>query len=186
MKLRTILALAGIWIIVGAVIYFAKTSKPTPEKINAYIASHPIQATTPEQDREKILETITRQLNRLSYDQRQQLQRSGNLARFFQNLTAEEKTQFLKKTLPQGFKQMMDAINKMTPEKRKRLVQRALEDMDKEEGGKERPPDGLSEDQRKLIIQQGVSSFYEDASAETKLDVTPLLERMQQITQNLR
>ena len=108
---------------------------------------------------------------------RQQVQMNRKVDKFFHQLTPEEQNRFLDLTLPSGMKQMMEALNKMPPEKRKQFVTKALEDM-KKRGG-----EGAPETQRELdangqkIIDQGLKSFYSDASAETKMDLAPLIEQ---------
>jgi hypothetical protein len=80
----------------------------------------------------------------------------------------------------------MDALNKMTPEKRKEFVDKTLVEMKKHEG------EDVPEDKRKLdangqkIIDQGFRSFYSEASPETKMDVSPLIEQLQRNLQSLR
>jgi hypothetical protein len=52
--------------------------------------------------------------------------------------------------------------------------------------------DDVPEDKRKLdangqkIIDQGFRSFYSEASAETKMDMSPLIEQMQKNMQGMR
>jgi hypothetical protein len=174
-----------IWAVVGGVIYFARGAKPTPDSVMRYVEEHAIENTPPDK-RGKVLETLARQLNQLPYEERREVRMSRKLDVFFKTLTPEEQTRFLDLTLPTGFRQMMDALNKMTPEKRKKFVSRALEDMKKREG------DELPEEQRQLdangqkIIDQGFRSFYSEASAEVKMDVAPLIEQLQKNLQGAR
>ena len=72
---------------------------------------------------------------------------------------------------------MMDAFNQMDPARRKAFVDRAVEEMKKHEG--EGPPPGVDEQMNQRFIDQGMKSFYTDASADTKLDLAPLIEQMQ-------
>jgi hypothetical protein len=106
---------------------------------------------------------------------------------FFKALTPAEQTRFLDLTLPAGFKQMMEAFNKMEPAKRKEFVNKALDEMKKHEGEQPPPdaPDKLDANAEKMI-NQGLKSFYSEASAETKMDLSPLLEQMQRNLQGLR
>ena len=71
----------------------------------------------------------------------------------------------------------MEAFNKMEPAKRKELVAHALEEMKKHAG--EDPPPGMDDNLRAKIVDQGLKSFYADASADTKIDLAPLIEQMQ-------
>lgn len=177
-------SLLVIWAVIGGVIYLAHGAKPTPDRVMSYLDQHPIGGASAT-DRSKTMEKVADQINQLTYDQRREVRMSRKLDGFFRGLTPEEQTRFLDLTLPTGFKQMMDALNKMEPAKRKQFVSKALEDMKKHEG--DAPP----EEQRQLdsngqkIIDQGFRTFYSDASAETKMDVAPLIEQLQKNMQNL-
>jgi hypothetical protein len=174
-----------VWAAVGGVIYFARGAKPTPVTVMSYLESHPLDGQSPDQ-RGKVMEKVAVQLNQLAYEERREVRMSRRLDGFFGTLTPEEQTRFLDLTLPTGFKQMMEALNQMTPEKRKKFVTKALDDMKKREG--EEPP----ENQRELdangqkIIDQGFRSFYSDASADVKMDVAPLIEQFQKNLQGAR
>jgi hypothetical protein len=65
----------------------------------------------------------------------------------------------------------------MDPAQRKRFVERSLKDMREREG--DQPPDAELDANARKIIDQGFKSFYSEASAETKMDVAPLIEQLQ-------
>ena len=96
---------------------------------------------------------------------------------FFRSLTPEEQGRFLDLTLPTGFKQMMEAFNKMDPEKRKRFVKKALEDMERDAERGEQPP--VDDEVMQKMVEQGLRSYYSDATADVKMDLAPLIEQMQ-------
>jgi hypothetical protein len=182
---KLVAILLVIWAIAGGAIYWARSVKPTPESVIRYLDEHPV-ADVSASERSRMLEKIAKQLNQLSYAERREVRMSRKLDRFFRALPPDEQSRFLDLTLPAGFKQMMDALNKMTPEKRKQFVDKALADMRKHEG--EDPPEGqrnLDANAQKMI-DQGFRSFYSDASAETKMDVAPLVEQIQRNLQNVR
>jgi len=168
--------LAAIWLVAGGVIFFARSAKVTPESVAAYVSAHPIEGKSTG-DRSKIIEKLARQMNQLGYEDRRGVRMGKGLDGFFRALTPEEQAKFLDLTLPTGFKQMMEALNKMTPEKRQRFVTKALDDMKKREG--DRPPDGELDANAKKIMDQGFKSFYSEASADVKMDVAPLIEQLQ-------
>jgi hypothetical protein len=174
-----------IWVVVGGVILWARGAKPTPESVTNYLAQNRVQDQSP-RDRAEVMEKVAKQLNQLTYEERREVRMSRKLDGFFRELNPDEQNRFLDLTLPTGFKQMMDALNKMTPERRKNFVSKALEDMKKREG------EELPEDRKQLdangqkIIDQGFRSFYSDASAEVKMDVAPLIEQLQRNLQGLR
>ncbi|MHA3775354.1 hypothetical protein ACXR0O_27845 [Verrucomicrobiota bacterium sgz303538] len=122
------------------------------------------------------MKSVADQLNGLTYEQRREVRMGKQLDKFFRTLSPEEQSRFLDLTLPTGFKQMMEAFNKMDAEKRKRFVDRALEDMRKDGGNDGRDPD---DPHVQKMVQEGLRSFYSDASADVKMDFAPLIEQMQ-------
>lgn len=179
---RVILILAVVWLIAGAVIWWTRSARPTPEAIATYIAKHPIE-NVPESGRAEVIDKVASQLNRLNFDERQQVRKLRVDRDFFDKLTPEERQRFLDLTLPEGFRQLMLALNKMTPEARKKIVQRALSDLEKEDP---QVNSRIDEQQVQKMIGQGVESFYQNANAETKLDFAPVLEQLQRATQRGR
>ncbi len=179
--LKAVLALLGIWLVVGGAIYWARNAKPTPASLAKYLADHPIQGKS-WADRDREIHKVADQLNALDQDQRREV-RGKYVDHFFRALTPEEQGRFLDLTLPTGFKQMMDALNKMTPEKRKEFVDRSLADMKKHEG--EDAPANVDPNAQK-IVQQGLRSFYSEASADVKMDLSPLIDQMQKNLQGVR
>jgi len=179
MRTKAVLAVVAIWLVAALVIFLARSSQPTPESVAAYIGKHPLAGKSTG-ERDAILNRVAKGLNRLDFDQRQQLRRDRVTERFYGSLTPAEQEKFMDLTLPAGFKQMMEALNKMTPERRRKIVDRSLERMRNEQ-----PPesDRLKDDQVKKIIDAGLRSFYNDASAQVKLDLAPLIEQMQKSLQ---
>lgn len=123
--------LALVWVIAGGVIFWMRSSRPTPASLAAYIEKNSLENLPPAQ-REQVITKVADQLNRLNFDQRQELRKTKTDRRLFQQMTEEERKRFLDLTLPDGFRQLMVALNKMNPEQRKKMVQRALDDLEKD------------------------------------------------------
>ncbi len=174
--LKTLLALAAVWALAAGAIHWLHASQPTAASITDYLTHTDVSAQSG-REREKTIRRLESQLNDVTFDERQRLQRSGVTRQFFRALTPAEQAAFLDRTLPADFRQMMDAFNKMEPDKRKAFVERALEEMKKHEG--EGPPPGMDDGMSQRVIDQGLKSFYTDANADTKLDLAPLIEQMQ-------
>ena len=174
--LKTALALAAVWGVAAGTIHWLHASQPTAASITAYLA-HTNVAAQSGRDRVKTIRRAEDQLNEVSFEERQRLQRSGVTHQFFRNLTPAEQAAFLDATLPADFKQMMEVFNNMEPAKRKKFVERALEEMKKHEG--EGPPPDMDNQMSQRVVGEGLKSFYSDASADTKLDLAPLIEQMQ-------
>ena len=176
--------LTAIWLVVGGAIFWARSAKVTPESLTKHIETLQLDG-QPSNTRGKEIEKVADQLNRLAYEERREVRMSRKLDRFFKTLTPPEQERFLDLTLPTGFKQMMESLNKMERVKRQQFVTRTLKEM-REREGEEQPRDPEDEAAAQKIIEQGFKSFYSEASAETKLDVAPLVEEMQKNLQGLR
>ena len=183
--IKAALLLAGVWLVVGGAVYFARSAKATPESLLKYVQTHPVES-RPAKERAKVIEGVAGRLNQLAYEERREFRMGRKMDGFFRDLSPEEQTRFLDLTLPTGFKQMMNSLNNMDPAKRKVVVTKALEEMRKAEG--EGSPSGALGDDKtaQKIIEQGLKSFYSEASAETKMDVAPLIEQMQKNMQGGR
>lgn len=172
--------IALVWLLAGGVIWLNRYLQPTPASIAAYVASHPV-GNLSGKGRAKVIDHVASQMNGLDYKQRQDLRMARTLDGFFRSLSSAEQNEFLDLTLPAGFKQMMEALNRMEPEKRKQFVDRALADMKKREGDEPR-----EDPHAQKIVQQGLRSFYSEANADVKLDVAPLIEQMQKNMSSMR
>ena len=173
--LKTTGAIVLTWIVAAGIIHFARASKPTAQSITDYIRREDITAKNNAQ-RARMIVRVEDMLNRISFDERQQLQRQGVTRDFVRTLTPDEQSAFLDATLPAGFKQWMESFNKMDPERRKRIVDRALAEMKKHEG---EAPRNIDDKLTQKVVDQGLHSFYSDANADVKLDLAPLIEQMQ-------
>lgn len=176
--IKAALALAAIWLVAGSVMMWARSVKPSPQTVAQLVDSNPLDGRAPE-ERKKVIDTVVGQIGRLDFDERRATRLEKRPEAFFKNLTPEEKAYFVEQTVPAGFKQMIEAINKMTPEKRVKFVAKAIEDMrrQREEGG-EAPPNYGDPNVQK-IMSSGLQSFYSEASPEAKMDLAPLIEEMQ-------
>ena len=174
--LKIVGALAAVWIVAAAAIHFARGAKPTAESVTSYISRTRLEGTSG-RGRETVIGNVESMLNRVTFEERQKIQRAGVTRDFFKGLTPAEQEAFLDATLPAGFKQLMESFNKMDPEKRKNIVERAVTEMKKHEG--EQPPADRDEKLGQHMVDQGLRSFYKDASSDTKLDLAPLIEQMQ-------
>lgn len=184
--IKGLVAIVLIWSIAAVVVWGARSARATPEKLADYISQNPI-ADAPPAERIRIIQRVTSDLNRLDFEQRRSVQRSSGLRELFEDLTPTEKEDFVEATLPEGFRQMMLAFNKMDPERRQTYVDRALSDLerrDESDGDPEVPE--FDREATQKIIDQGLQAFYSEASADVKLDFAPVIERLQDALQSRR
>ena len=167
---------------------FTDQHTSTPEKVVGLMENSPWlvneNVVVSEKERQKRLDEIVAQVNLLDFEQRRRLREDGDAAsnRFFNSLSAAEKSQFLQKTVEHHFKSVMKAFNQMPQEERRRLVEQARRDMQKNNVDGQNM-DRLREEDEKVfetLVDKGLGAYYEDASVETKMDLAPLMEEMQQ------
>lgn len=158
--------------------------KPSPEKVTALIKRSKI-ANLSGIERQKAIGKVEREVNRLDFKQRRDLRSQREINAFFAKLSLEEKKDFLAATLPRGFQELMRAINSMDPERRRAFIDQALREMDDQEANGEDPVAGDPEMANK-IADAGMQAYYESASAEVKLELAPVIEKLQERLQNMR
>lgn len=179
---KIIAAIAGVWIVVGLTVKWSRSAKPTVESVTTLIAKSPIASLAPAA-REKLIARVAVQINALDFDQREKLRKERIDRSFYKQLTEEERRRFLDLTLPEGFRQLMLSLNKMTPEKRQKIVDRALSDI---RDGDPAMGDPVDRADAEKFVAQGMEAFYSEASAEVKLDFAPVIERLQQASKGFR
>ena len=182
MKLRlivkTAIGVVILWAVVLAAIHFLHILQPTADSIAAWSQRQEWGSLSPE-ERARRLAALADQMNQLSFAERQKLSRDRALQSLTQQMTDDEKLSLMDKTLPKGFSQIMDAFNKMKPEDRRRMVSQALENMKKWNPQQQERPTGFNDAAMQKVVQTGFSSYLQDASADTKLDLAPLIEQIQ-------
>lgn len=182
--LRGLVVLVALWAVVFTVIRVAGSVKPSAEKVNRYLDDFSLaEIANPDERLQKIGEAAellneleASELNKLTEDVEQDPRR-----KLFKELTPEEQLYFFQKRVGRAFEQMMQSFNEMERENRQRIVERTLSRMQNDEG---RWPGGqrLEEQDPELaqkMAEAGFKAYYSEASAETKIDLAPLMEEMQ-------
>lgn len=175
--------LVGLWVAALAGMRWADGQKITAEKVAAYVESADL-ATLSGAQREAYITGLADRVNRLPFDQRRNLRLDRSLERVFFEMNEAERNRYLDLTLPRGLSAMMEALNAMTPEQRQEVVERAMDDIRRAE--RERGVTGddrFDEATSQRIINEGLRSYFSEASAETKLDLQPVIEQIQAVMQ---
>jgi hypothetical protein len=180
------LAIAAIWGAVAAVMGLTEKHTSSPEKVRELMTAAPWleNEEVDEATRKKHLDELIAHVNRLDFEQRRQA-REGDQEigqRFMESLTKEERHRYLQETVEQHFKSVMKAFNEMKPEERKRVIAQARRDMQSDSTNNNNMRRLEEEDQKVFenVVEKGLGAYYQDASAETKMDLAPLMEEMQQ------
>jgi hypothetical protein len=182
--------LVVIWGLAWGVMKVAGVFRETPETVVAYMEGHPLEDETDPDKRRKIIGTLADKLNSLDHVQINQFQADPDRDQrrdFFKGMSPEEQHFFMEKRIGKAFNQMMNAFNDMERDERKQLVERTLKRMREEEGEREglRRLEQSDPEATEKIVNEGLRAYYQDASAETKLDLAPLMEQMQRNLQGL-
>jgi hypothetical protein len=193
---RAAIVLVAIWGLAMAGWYISQHLKVTPEKVQAYISSVDFSKLSTA-ERAKAIQELADMLNKLSLEERQKLRAQRVVFAWFEQMTEDEKAQFLEATMPTGFKQMITAFEELPEEKRKRAIDDALHRLratdDRVKAGQiatgdtstNRPPP-LSKDLEAKMRTIGLKTFYSQSSAQTKAELAPVLEELQRVMESGR
>ena len=189
--LQTLVLLAVIWAAVAGLRAVAGSKQATAEKVSREIDAAAFEdwsdrdATDPA--REKKLREIAGLVNRLDFAERQKTRDDRSTERFFRRMSAAEKKLFIDLTVRESMGKFMEAIDALPPEKRKAFVEQGLREIQsgqtEEEMVRARE---LGDDLLETIAGEGMRAYFEKASADTKLDLAPLMESMNEVMQGLR
>ena len=167
-------AVAAIWVAVAGATWAARAAETTPADVRAFLAdADPADA--------GFVDALSARVNRLPPGSRFDRGLGDDLRGAFAQMSPDQRATYLDATLPRGFDQMMDAINAMPSEERKRLVEDALANMERDLGRGR--PEELDDASMAKIVDEGMKSYLSDTSAEAKLDLQPLVSKMQEILQ---
>lgn len=193
-KAATVLLL--VWSCVWGVRAYAGARKITAERVNrevaaAHFADWSGEKSPPDaseaQRRDKELRKIAGLVNGLDFQEREKNRENRSGEHFFRKLTAAEKGLFINLTIAESMGNFMQALDAMKPAERKRFVEQGLKEINEGRTGAEMArADALGSDVLDKISQEGMKAYFEKSSADTKLDLAPLMEAMNEQMQGLR
>ena len=180
----TIVAVVVAWIVAAGSIAFFRGQRVTAEKVVAFIGEKPLQGLSTK-DRLRRIEGLADRVNHLDFDERQKFRLEKRLRNFFLEMSEAERAHYLELTLPNGMKNMMEAFNKMTPQKRKQVVNRAVTELSRvsAQGDRAEMEKALGDENLKKVVAEGMKAYFTEANSQTKLDLQPLLDQVQNILQ---
>jgi hypothetical protein len=190
MLLAWALSLGGYW--------WAKSSKMTAAKVRGYAESVDLSKLTG-RERAEAIDRFAAKLNALPTEERQQARFDRLGMKWFDQMTEAERGDFVEKTLPTGFKQMISSFEQLPEAKRREALDRALRDLRQQRqradagelpsgpgGQRGEPPPELSPEMQEQIKKIGLRTYFTEASAQTKAELAPLLEELQRMMEGGR
>jgi hypothetical protein len=175
-----------VWLVAWGGYTIAKNSKMSAEKLRAYLTETDLQKLSGEQ-RVKALRALAAKINSMSPEERRKFRGGRFMKDWFDAMTEEEKGEFIEATMPSGFKQMINAFEQLPEEKRRRAIDDAMKRLKETRESSEPPKSAagtngqpvLSEDLQQKVAAIGLKSFYSQSSAQTKAELAPLMEEIQ-------
>lgn len=194
--LKALAVLVLVWAAVWGIRAYAGSRKITAERVNLQVekanfadwSSHTATGESAEAARrEKEIRGIADLVNRLDFQEREKNRDNRTGEEFFSRLAPGEKSLFIELTIVESMGRFMESLDAMKPEQRKRFVEQGLRDI--QQGRTEADmarTDALGADLLDKISQEGMKAYFQKSSADTKLDLAPLMGAMNEAMQGLR
>ncbi|MGE3311255.1 MAG: hypothetical protein AB7O66_14910 [Limisphaerales bacterium] len=190
------IALAAVWLVAIGGSCWARSSKPTAERVSEHVRTVRFEELTGDA-RAVALARLAELLNALSADERRKARMQGIWRPWFEQMTDEERLRFIEATAPSGFRQMLTAFEKLPEDRRTAAIGDALQRLRASGDGAgvvfEGASDGsatgapswaLSEELRDRVTRIGLKAYYSGSSARTKAELAPLMEELQATMEN--
>lgn len=192
--MKGIAALVLVWAGVIAVRSFASSKKITSDLIGREVRELKLEdwsvypgGYAAAIEREEDLRRIADMVNRLDFAEREKHRRNWVGEDFFRKLSTTEKNLFIDLTIVESMSRFMEALDQMPEEQRKSFVEKGLKEIQngrtEEEMARAKE---LDESLLTKISEEGMRAYFDKASADTKLDLAPLMEAMNEVMQGLR
>ena len=191
---KGLIALLVVWALVWGVKSWAGSRKITAESVEREISegnftdwSEAEGSSVESERREKELRRIAEMTNRLDFKEREKNRDNRNGEKFYRKLSSREKALFVDLTVMESMNQFMEALDGLPPEERKKFVRQGLKEIEDGKTAEEmKRAEALGDDLLDRISEEGMRAYFEKASADTKLDLAPLMESMNEVMQGLR
>jgi DNA-directed RNA polymerase specialized sigma24 family protein len=194
--LKAAAVLILVWLGVWAVRSHASSRKLTAERVNLAITSADFAdwsgSDTPADAAEAArrdgeLRRIADMVNRLDFSEREKNRSNRTPGEFFRKLSIAEKNRFIDLTVRESMNRFMESLDAMPPEQRRKFVEQGLRDVQQGRTAEDMARAGeMGADLLDRISREGMRAYFEKSSADTKLDLAPLMEAVNETMQGLR
>lgn len=185
--LQAALALALVWSAVAATTAAMNARIPTAEKLLVRVADEPLSEGT----RREVVERVAAEYVRLPFLEKRALrapEAGGRFEKFLARLSGEEKSLFVERALPRGFRELLDGFGKMDERDRQRNLERSRRELLENLG--DSPAKMMIEAAGPALLQQiaekGLGPFFDALPPDVKLQMLPMIEQMQNNAQQLK
>ena len=194
--IKAALILLAVWGCVWGVRSYAGARKITAERINREVLAanfadwsgeNPPTDAAESARRDKELRKIATLVNGLDFQEREKNRENRSGEKFFRNLAATEKSLFIQLTVVESMTNFMKSLDAMKPAERRKFVEQGLKQIAEGRTADDMArADELGPEVLDKISQEGMKAYFEKSNADTKLDLAPLMEAMNETMQGLR
>ncbi len=136
--------------------------------------------------RDEQLRNIAKMVNGLDFRERELNRQNQTLNVLFERLNAQERNLLIDLTLRESMNQFMTALDQMPAQQRQKFIQQGLAEISNGRTAQElEKTRALGSDVMEKISQEGMRAYFEKASTETKMDLAPLMESINDIMQGM-
>ncbi|MES2660434.1 MAG: hypothetical protein V4689_17550 [Verrucomicrobiota bacterium] len=191
--IKAALVLIVVWACVWGIRAYAGSRKITAERVNREVAAAKFTdwsggvSAAETARRETEIRKIAGLVNRLDFQEREKNRENRTGENFFRKLSPDEKGLFINLTIVESMSRFMESLDAMKPDQRKKFVEQGLKEIQSGKTGEEMArADELGADLLDKISEEGMKAYFEKSSTDTKLDLAPLMEAMNETMQGLR
>jgi len=200
MKLRVVLrgvvVCAVAWAVVFAVQSIARSYRTTAESVQTAVDRAAFEDWSGRGDepsgpvagrREREIRRIAKLVNQLDFKERERARRERVAEDFFWRLSPRERVLFVDLTVSESMSRWMEAFDSLSKEQQRAFVEKSLEDfesgMAEEDFGRMQR---LGKEMLDKMVSEGFRTYLEETSAETKIELAPLMDAINEMMQGLR
>jgi hypothetical protein len=193
--IQAAVAILAVWLLVFGIRTWAGSKKITAEKVNQAVQSAQFADWSQEENpeagtaaqREKKLREIAGLINRLDFQEREKNRENRSGEQFFKVLSPRERSLFIELTIAESMNKFMEALDQMPAKDRQKFVKQGLAEIEKGKTADDmKRTQELGDDVMNKITEEGMRAYFEKANSETKLDLAPLMESMNEVMQGMR
>ena len=196
MVIQSLVLLLLVWGAVSGIRMLVGTQRVTAEKLADVIDEggfddwselEVLPANAESKGRHNSILQIADMVNGLDFAEREKARENRTGESFFRKLAQPEKEMFINLTIEKSMETFMKALDALDPEQRRKFVEDGLREI--EEGRTEeemKRTREMSEELLRRITDEGMKSYFENASADTKIDLAPLMEAMDDVMKGMR
>lgn len=139
------------------------------------------------QERERLIRKVSEMFNQLDFAERERAREQRVGEDFFRRLSAYEQALFVDLTIVESMNKWFEALDGMPPDQLKQFVEKGLREIEQgvtaEDMGRMRE---MGDNLVERATKEGFRAYLEKTSAETKMELAPLMEAMSEVMQGLR